>query len=483
MNIEILHKINDIKVLVFGDFMVDKYISGNVSRISPEAPVPIVEVTNENEKLGGAGNVINNIMSLGGKVKVLGCIGDDKAGDFIKDYFKNIGTDTSYLKQYRDVNTIIKTRIVSKNQQFLRIDEEKKEPLISKYYKYIEDNLNEIFSDINVIVISDYGKGSVTYDVAQLLIGRALHDNIPVIVDPKGNDYRKYTGATICTPNVKELSDVSHSKIITEDDIKINGQKLCNEIKLQNLILTRSEKGISSIDKDGNKSDFPALAKEVIDVSGAGDTVVATIALLEGLKMPISEICKLANFAASVVVSKFGTATVSLNELICSITNSGEFKYQSIDTLKYIIEDYKDKGKKVVFTNGCFDMLHVGHITSFKEAREFGDVLVVAVNSDQSVKSNKGDKRPIIPENDRIEMICELECVDYVVKMDDKTPEKIIKYLEPDICVKGKDWENKDVPERKIIENYGGQIKFIELNKGHSTTEIINKILDVYGEK
>ena len=483
MNIEILHKIEDIKVLVFGDYMVDKYIIGNVNRISPEAPVPVIEVKNQSQKLGGAGNVINNIISLGANVKVLGCVGNDDAGNFITNYFNNDKTNISYLKKYNQLSTIIKTRIVSKNQQFLRIDEEKKEPLLQEYYDYAKDNLDEIFCDIDVVIISDYAKGAVTKEIAQLLIKQANKKNIPIIVDPKGNDYSKYVGATVCTPNVKELCDVVNKKIDNEDDILKYGYQICKENDIKYLCLTRSEKGISLINRNKEKFDFPAIAKDVIDVSGAGDTVVATMSLLLALKFPMDEICKISNIAASVVVSKFGTSTVSLNELICNISKTGEFKYQDIDTIKYIVQDLKEKGKKIVFTNGCFDMLHVGHLSSFKKAREYGDILIVAVNSDSSVKTNKGDLRPIISQEDRIEMLCALEYIDYVVLMEDKDPVNLIKIIQPDVSIKGEDWKDKIVPEKPVIESYGGKIQFIELNQGKSTTNIIKKVIKAYGKE
>lgn len=483
MNIEIFHKIENVKVLVFGDYMVDKYISGSVNRISPEAPIPVIEVKSQTQKLGGAGNVINNIISLGANVKALGCVGNDEAGDFIINYFANNKTNISYLKKYNQISTTIKTRVVSKNQQFLRIDEEKKEPLLEEYYKYTKDNLDEIFEDIDVVIISDYAKGAVTKEMAQLLIKTASKKNIPVVVDPKGNDYNKYVGATVCTPNVKELCDVVNKKIDREEDILKYGYNLCKKHDIKFLCLTRSEKGISLINKNKEKFDFPAIAKDVIDVSGAGDTVVATMSLLLALKIPIDEICKICNIAASVVVSKFGTSTVSLNELICNISKTGEFKYQNIDTIKYIVQDLKEKGKKIVFTNGCFDMLHVGHLSSFKKAREYGDILIVAVNSDSSVKTNKGDLRPIIPQEDRIELICALEYVDYVVLMEDKDPVNLIKIIQPDISIKGEDWKDKIVPEKPVIESYGGRIEFIPLNQGKSTTSIIEKVIKVYGKK
>lgn len=483
MDIKKLHEIKSVNVLIFGDFMVDKYIDGNVNRISPEAPVPVIEVKNEFQKLGGAGNVINNIVSLGASAKVLGCIGNDLDGNFIINYFKEMGVNTKYLKQYDELTTITKSRVVSKKQQFLRIDCERKEPLPADYIELIKNNIDDVLLDINAIIISDYAKGSVVKEMTQLLIKSAKKKNIPVIVDPKGKDYSKYIGATLCTPNVKEMCDVLDIKVETEEEIKKYGIQLCNTYDFENLVLTRSEKGISVIDKNGNKSDYPAVKKDVIDVSGAGDTVVATIAILKASNYNMDDICNLANLAAGVVVSKFGTATVSLNELICSICETGEFKLQKIETLKYIVKDLKEKGKKIVFTNGCFDLFHVGHLHSFKEAKKHGDILIVAVNSDKSVKENKGDLRPIINENDRIDLICALDCVDYVVLMEDKNPSKLIEILQPDVSIKGEDWKDKFVPEKEVIESYGGHIEFIKLNKGHSTTKIIDKVIEVYGKK
>ncbi|MBE6161611.1 MAG: D-glycero-beta-D-manno-heptose-7-phosphate kinase [Firmicutes bacterium] len=483
MNIELLEELKNKTVLVFGDYMVDKYINGDVKRISPEAPVPVIEVKNETQKLGGAGNVINNIVSLGGKVKVLACIGNDVNGKFIIDSFNNNNIDKKYLKKYDEIDTIVKTRVVSKNQQFLRIDKEKKEPILECYIRYIKENIEDVFNGVDVLIISDYCKGAVSKEISQLLIKNARKRNISIIIDPKGTDYSKYKGATMITPNLKELSAVVNKEVETEDDIKKYGKKLVNDLDLKYLVLTRSEKGITTVDSSGKKQDFPAIAKEVIDVSGAGDTVVATTALLEALEYPIENICKIANMAASVVVSKFGTSTVSLNELMKSIYSFGDFKYQTVESLKYIIQDLKDKGKKVVFTNGCFDMLHVGHLSSFKQAREFGDILIVAVNSDASVKQNKGDLRPIINENDRIKMITELECVDYVLLMNDKTPEKIIEELKPDISVKGEDWKDKEVPEEKILKSYGGKLEYIKLSPGNSTTKIIERVIKAYGKE
>lgn len=482
MEIERLINLKNKKVLVFGDYMVDKYVFGKVNRISPEAPVPVIEVESEQLKLGGSGNVINNLISLGTNVRVLGCIGYDTPGEFIMNSFINDKIDTNYFKQYSEIKTIQKTRIVSKKQQFMRIDEEIIEELPNDYYIYIKKNINEILSDIDSIIISDYAKGAVNQKFAQLVIQNAKLLNIPIIIDPKGNNYEKYKGATLCTPNMKELQEVTKTKISSEEDIFKYGKNLVQHLDLENLIVTRSEDGMSLITHN-TKKDFPAIAKEVIDVSGAGDTVVATIAVLKALDFDIDEICILANLAASVVVSKFGTSTLSLDELVSTIEENPNFKFLELSTVKYIINELKLKNKKIVFTNGCFDLLHVGHIHSFEQAKKMGDILIVAVNSDSSVKENKSDLRPIIPQEDRIKMLCSLDLVDYVILMEDKTPENIISLIQPDICVKGSDWKGKDIPEKKTIDSYGGQLRFVDLEKGKSTTNIINKVIKVYEKK
>ena len=242
------------------------------------------------------------------------------------------------------------------------------------------------------------------------------------------------------------------------------------------------KKGLSLIEND-TKKDFPAKAKEVIDVSGAGDTVISTIGILQALNFDISDTCVLANLAASVVISKFGTSTLTMDELISKELDDTNFKLLDVSTIKNVADELKQKDKKIVFTNGCFDLLHAGHISSFEQAKKMGDILIVAVNSDKSVKDNKGDLRPIISEKDRIKMLCSLEVIDYVVLMDDKTPERLISLIQPDICVKGDDWKGKEIPEKKIIDSYGGELKFIELKKNLSTTKIIERILKVYEKK
>lgn len=476
MTIEKLSQIKDTCVLLFGDFMVDKYIYGTVTRISPEAPVPVLEVTAKQLKLGGAGNVVNNIITLGASVRALGCVGKDADGDWIISELSDKGIKTEYIMQNSHVQTISKTRLISKKQQFLRYDEEVIQDIPNEYIAYMKKNEDIIFNNVQVVIISDYGKGAVTKEAAQFLITYANAHNIPTVIDPKGKDYSKYIGASVCTPNVKELSDAVGRKLISEEDIIIAGNEIQKTTQLKNLLLTRSEKGISLFTPTQGKKDFPAISKDVVDVTGAGDTVISVVALMMALNFPLEECCVLANIAASIVCSKFGAATLSLNELMEQIVNSGEFKLVDLSTARYVLASLREKGKKIVFTNGCFDILHAGHLASFLQAKKYGDILIVATNSDASIKRLKGEERPIINQKDRVAMLCALECIDYVILMEDDTPISIIKTLKPDVTVKGKDWESKVLPERAVVESYGGKVEFIDLKEGLSTTNIIRKI-------
>ncbi len=468
-------RIKDIVVLVYGDIMVDKYINGTVTRISPEAPVPVLSVTDSYLKLGGAGNVAENVISLGGSVRMAGYLGNDTEGDWAKETLAKRGADISLVLQYDDVKTICKTRMTSKKQQLLRVDEETIKPAPKELSGQIKAHISDLLKGIDAVIISDYDKGAVTREIAQFIISEAGKRGIPSVADPKGTDYSKYRGATVCTPNMNEVRIASGEKFETEDEFRRIGDKLRKESGIMNLAVTRSEKGITLFEDTGI-TDHPAVSKDVIDVSGAGDTVTASIACFYACGIDLKESCALANMAASVVCSKSSTAVVSLNELMCRIKGYSRFKYITLQRARQIIDYLRENGKRIVFTNGCFDLLHAGHLSSFWQARQFGDVLIVAVNSDRSVKAIKGEDRPIIDEQNRIEMLCALDMVDYVLLMDEETPVSIISFLRPDVTVKGSDWESKEIPEKKVIEEYGGCIKFIEMKGTLSTTNIIKKI-------
>lgn len=462
-------------VLVVGDMMVDKYIMGSVERISPEAPVPVLHQTEIRRKLGGTGNVIINTTSLGAKVRAVGRIGNDVEGMLFRETLREFGVDDRYV--FSDGSTIVKTRVSASNQQFIRIDEETIAPPSRQIVNEITCGLENILQDVTVVVISDYAKGFVTEELSQAIIKAAKALKIPVIVDPKGKSAAKYKGATALTPNNKEFLDLlGLTSIPCENDIKIQSLRLCEEHNFDYLIFTRSEKGISIINAiDNSKSDYPAVVKEVVDVTGAGDTVVSAIALSMAAGFGLNECIQIANIAASIVISKFGAAQTTIEEL--STVLYPNLKLISNFTLPIaLLNDLKNKGKRIVFTNGCFDLVHAGHISSFRQARSFGDVLVIGLNSDESIRRLKGDTRPIVDLRNRITLLSAIDCVDFIIPFDEDTPQALIEQVKPDVLVKGKDWAGKEIAGGEFVRSYGGKVEFIELEQGLSTSNIIEKI-------
>ena len=462
-------------VLVVGDLMIDKYIIGDVNRISPEAPVPVLNQTRVERKLGGAGNVLANLKSLGANVRALGRIGNDSEGWLCLDMLSKEGIDCSNI--WKNEQTIVKTRVISANQQFIRIDEEKIISPNEEYLSNLKVNIDSILKDITVVLLSDYAKGFVSDELTGYIIDECSKRDIPVVVDPKGKNCGKYKGATAITPNNKEFVDMSgFLSLDSEVSIREEALRLANENNIKYFIHTRSEKGISVIEKDsGNKLDFPTQAKEVIDVTGAGDTVVSVIALAIGAGFDITYAIVLANAAASIVVSKFGTAQTTIDEINEQLNFTRE-KNLSKDKLLEKISNLKKQGKKIVFTNGCFDLVHAGHIKSFQQARSFGDILVVAINSDNSIKRLKGESRPVVDLKNRLALLKALECIDFVIPFEEDTPQKLIEEIRPDVMVKGEDWKGKTVAGADFVQSYGGKVEFIKLEQGLSTTNIIEKI-------
>lgn len=473
------------RIVVFGDMMIDEYLSGDVSRISPEAPVPVVHIKSETKRLGGAGNVVRNLCALGANVTPISCIGNDISGDWLINRFKEYNLNTAGIVQDSETITGIKSRVTSQNQQLLRYDREIIKNAPDSFIKWLSENISDFTADADAVIISDYGKGVVTADTAKIVIDASLKAHVPVIVDPKGSDYSKYGGATVCTPNMKEIQTAVGKKVSSEEEIAQAGKELCENCNIRYLLATRSEKGLSLIDgKSGEKSDYPALAKEVIDVTGAGDTVISTFTLCYSLGASFEDCCKIANIAASIVVSKFGTSVAYPEEIQNIISGSANqspnLKLLTIEQAKQKAAFLRQQGKKIVFTNGCFDLVHAGHIASFKQAREFGDVLFVGVNSDASIKRIKGEQRPIVDEINRIKLLEAIAYVDYLVLFDSDTPEELIKDIKPDALIKGRDWEGKKVAGADFVEKNGGKVHFIDLEQGLSTTNIIEKVVRVY---
>ncbi|MFC1648863.1 D-glycero-beta-D-manno-heptose 1-phosphate adenylyltransferase [Nanoarchaeota archaeon] len=452
------------KILVIGDIILDKYVFGDVSRLNPEAPVPVLRAKKTEYRLGGAANVAHNIAALGGDCTIVGRVGKDYSKDELIKEFKKTNIKHK-LVESKDYPTIKKTRMVAQHQQLVRVDWEETTPLSDAEVKQA---LTLVIGKYDLIVVSDYGKGMI---VPELMKG-LKNLGVPIIADMKPENMEMFKGIMALTPNIKEGREMTGKK----DPDRI-GSKLVKMLN-SNIILTRGGDGISLFLKNGKSHYIPTKAKEVYDVSGAGDTVLATLALGVASGLNLYEAVMIANQAAGIVVGKLGTATVTASELKqgFSIQDS---KILDRKHMKEIVKSLQKQGKKVVFTNGCFDILHTGHIQLLRQAKSFGDILVLGLNTDASVKRFKGKDRPINNEKDRAEVLAGLESVDYVVFFDEDTPVEIVGELRPDIHVKGGDYnpnDYKNMPEAKTVHDYGGEVKIIKIVDGKSTTNIINKM-------
>lgn len=461
-------------ILVIGDLMIDHYLWGSCERISPEAPVQVVDIAKETTVLGGAGNVINNLRTLGAQVSVSSVIGNDAIGEELKTMLKCIDVDCKNIITQDGRKTSKKSRVIASSQQVIRYDKESKDDIEDASVHAILDNLVEDIQNYDVIILSDYGKGVLRSALCQGVIALANNHNIKVLVDPKGSDFSKYKGAYLLTPNKKEATLATGIDIKDDKSLEAALLKLKNECDLGISLITLSEDGIAT--HDGEVKKFPTVAKEVFDVTGAGDTVIASIAFALSLGKTIEETARFANLAAGVVVGKIGSATVSIDEIeeyeasLHKSTSDAHIK--SFDEIHNIVTRCSGNGKKIVFTNGCFDILHVGHVKYLQVAKSFGDVLIVGLNSDESVSRLKGPSRPVNPAEDRAYILAALEAVDFVVPFTEDTPYNLIKMIRPDILVKGGDYEGKAV----VGTEFARELKLVDFVDGKSTTKTIQKI-------
>ncbi|ACM20474.1 D-glycero-D-mannoheptose-7-phosphate kinase and D-glycero-D-mannoheptose-1-phosphate adenylyltransferase [Geotalea daltonii FRC-32] len=469
----------EIKSLVIGDLMLDEYLWGKAERISPEAPVQVVDVTREDLRLGGAGNVVNNLVALGCQVAVCSVIGGDENGTHLRHAFTGKGVDLAGVFEDPLRRTSKKTRVIAANQQIVRIDRESKEEIAPEFEEKLIGFITAEASRFNVILISDYLKGVLTGKVLAAVTANGRRLGIPVVVDPKGIDYSKYRGATILTPNRKEAEAASHIVIKDEAGLIKAGETLLRELDLDALLITRSEEGMSLFQQNVARTHIPTVAREVFDVTGAGDTVLSVLSLGLACGLSMAESAGIANVAAGIAVGKLGTSTVSPAEIIAEIGHvhpDSDAKIKNLDVLASLVAEAKAKGKRVVFTNGCFDLLHVGHVKYLQKARTFGDLLIVGLNSDASVRALKGETRPLIVETERAHILAALDCVDYVVIFDEETPLKLIEALQPLVLVKGGDYTPERVVGKDVVESYGGRVELVTFVDGKSTTGIIEKI-------
>ncbi|MGZ8241857.1 MAG: bifunctional D-glycero-beta-D-manno-heptose-7-phosphate kinase/D-glycero-beta-D-manno-heptose 1-phosphate adenylyltransferase HldE [Methylobacter sp.] len=458
------------RIIVIGDVMLDRYWSGYASRISPEAPVPVVRVKAIEDRIGGAGNVAFNIARLGGKVTLLGVVGNDREGEILKELLEAEGVDCDFIVE-NSIRSICKLRVMAQHQQLIRVDFEDtpinfdRDELLTKLVRYLPQN--------DVIVFSDYAKGTLTH-ISDYIV-QARQTGIKILVDPKGVDYQRYAEADLITPNLSELLAVVGT-CENEDSLIEKGRDLLRQYQIPALLLTRGEAGMTLI-QESQVHSLPAQAKEVFDVTGAGDTVIAVMALSIALDMSLYDAMYLSILASGIVVGKLGTSTVSMEELIRAMHGDRDSLYGIVseDELAEIIVRAKANGERIVMTNGCFDLLHAGHITYLEQAKALGDRLCVAVNSDASVKQLKGNSRPINSLQERMTVLAALACVDWVVSFEEKTPERLYCKLLPHVLVKGGDYSPEQVAGGECVINAGGEVKILGFVDGQSTTAMINK--------
>lgn len=460
------------RVLVAGDVMLDRYWHGKATRISPEAPVPVVKVASSEDRPGGAGNVALNIAALGSAASLVGVTGQDEAGAELGKRLAAAGVLCQF-HQSATSPTITKLRITSQHQQLLRVDFE--EPFDADDVAAMQSAALTLLDNTQVLVISDYGKGSLGNP--QPLIAAARRRNIPVVVDPKGRDFSPYQGATVITPNLAEFEAIA-GPCASEDELISKGQQLRQSLGLTALLITRGEQGMTLLQADKTVLHLPARAREVFDVTGAGDTVVSVLAASLAAGQSLEQGTALANLAAGLVVAKLGTAAISGPELRRAIqmqegTGRGVMTAEQLVT---VVEDARAHGEKVVFTNGCFDIIHAGHVGYLAEARTLGDRLIVAINNDESVTRLKGSGRPINPVERRMAVLAGLEAVDWVVSFPEDTPENLLVMLRPDVLVKGGDYSVDEVVGGNFVSGYGGEVKVLKFLDNCSTSAIVEKM-------
>lgn len=459
-------------VLIIGDVMLDRYWHGPTGRISPEAPVPVVKVEHNEERPGGAANVAMNIAALGGTARLVGLTGIDEPAKALTEKLTSLKVRCDFVS-LPDYPTITKLRVMSRGQQMMRLDFEEgfhdvdPEPIMSR--------MEHALPHVKAVILSDYAKGALEH--VQVMIQEARKSNVPVFIDPKGADFERYRGATLLTPNMSEFEAVV-GKVKDEEDLVAKGLEVIEKFDLDALLVTRSEHGMSLLRKGQEPFHLPTLAKEVFDVTGAGDTVISVLAASVAAGKPLDEACALANAAAGVVVAKLGTSTLSTIELTEAIHGSQDTGFGVIGEAQLVqaVKEARARGKKVVMTNGCFDILHAGHVSYLNEAAKLGDHLIVAVNSDSSVQGLKGPGRPVNPEDRRMAVLAGLGAVDWVVPFTEETPQRLISEVLPTLLVKGGDYKPEEIAGGKEVIASGGEVRVLNFEDGCSTTEIIESI-------
>jgi len=469
-----------LKVLVIGDIMLDRYIHGDVERISPEAPVPVLRHARRYERAGGAANVAMNLAGLGCQTFLGGFWGSDSEQAELAAILERAGIDTVGVVS-TSLPTISKTRIVGRTQQLLRLDIESRDTPPAAEAQRLQNRATELVPKVHAVILSDYAKGSLSSALCEAIIRTARTAGIPVLADPKTPDFSKYNGATTVCPNLGELAAATGIPAHHTNDLLAAGQALVTEHDLKFLTVTMSEKGISVL-RPASVYHSPARAREVFDVSGAGDTVIATLAASLAGGLQVETAVELANLAAGIVVSKVGTVPIAAHELVAALTPSsgltaGE-KILDLERIKLRVAEWRASGETIVFTNGCFDLLHVGHITLLEDCRRFGSKLVLGLNADASVCRLKGPTRPIVSERERARVMAALAAVDAVVLFEEDTPLELIRALKPNVLVKGGDYTIETVVGHEDVIASGGRVEIVPTVEGFSTTNIVKKLTE-----
>jgi D-beta-D-heptose 7-phosphate kinase/D-beta-D-heptose 1-phosphate adenosyltransferase len=458
-------------VVVAGDVMLDQYLFGATSRISPEAPVPVVHVQKTDDRPGGAANVAVNLASLGVKTRLIGAVGNDAAASTLETLLTRKGIDCDFAR-VGDRPTITKTRVQSRGQQLIRLDQENAAELNDST---LVDTLARTVAGTGAVVLSDYGKGALTE--VRRMIALCREAGVPVLVDPKGRDFEKYRGATLLTPNQGEFEAVA-GHCGSDAELAARGWQMVEDLELTALLVTRSEKGMMLLEAGNEPLFLSTQAREVYDVTGAGDTVIATLAGALASGQSLASSSALANIAAGLVVRKIGVATVTPGEIQVALHQRGQGGrgLVSRDELLVLVGEARARNERIVMTNGCFDILHAGHVAYLEEAKSLGDRLIVAVNDDDSVRRLKGDSRPINVLEDRMLVLAGLAAVDWVVPFADDTPAELIAGVLPDVLVKGGDYNPEEIAGSKEVLQNGGEVRVLSFRDGHSTSRILEKL-------
>ena len=473
----LVRRLGEPRVIVVGDLILDRYIIGDVERISPEAPIPVLAARHRQERLGGAGNVAANLRAMEVGTEVIGVIGDDSKGRRLLGMLEDLEVETSGCAVDPSRPTIEKTRIVGGAQQVLRVDWEDTAPIGDDIAHRILEDLPARVERAQAVILSDYGKGFLSSVLMAGVIRLARERGIPVLVDPKGTDYARYRGAHLVTPNRKEAEIALGRPLAELADLSAGADELIELAQLEAAVITLGSEGMYHRTRDGDSGHVPTVARAVFDVTGAGDTVISLLAIGLSAGFELSEAVHLANHGAGLVVRKRGAASVTRSELRASSAAASVDPGKVIDPgeLAAVLAEWRARGARVVFTNGCFDIIHKGHVDYLRFARSKGDVLLVGVNDDGSVRRLKGADRPINPLRDRMEVLAALEMVDGVVSFSEDTPREVIERVTPDVLVKGEDWKDKGVVGREWVERHGGEVHLAPLVPGRSTTGILER--------